>query len=213
MARPPVHSTALVRSLIAVAVGVAVGVWLSIVLDGWAGVLGGWGATAAVGAVWMLVVVWRMDAAQTRSHARAEDPGRATARAVALIGSVASLVAVAAVLIQSRTAPLAESWFLAGTALFAVAASWTLIQTDYMLRIAAIYYREPVGGIDFNQSEDPMYTDFAYVAFGLGMAYQVADTNFGSNELRRLALAQMLISYAFGAIILATVINLVTGLG
>lgn len=213
MAAAPAHSTVLVRSVVALVVGLVVGTVLWILLDPWAGVLGGWGVTAGIAAGWILVVVWRMDAVETKSHATSEDPGRRTARIIAVAASTASFVAVAAVLIQVQHAPPVEAWILAGIALVAVAASWTLIQTDYMLRIAAIYYRDPVGGIDFNQDDDPMYTDFAYISFGVGMAYQIADTNLRTNELRRIVLFQMLISYAFGAIILATVINLVAGLG
>jgi uncharacterized membrane protein len=81
-----------------------------------------------------------------------------------------------------------------------------------MLRYARVYYAEPVGGISFNQDEDPRYTDFAYFSVGLGMTYQVADTNVRSNEVRRIVIAQTLLAYLFGAVILATVINLVTGL-
>jgi uncharacterized membrane protein len=213
MATAPVHTTVLLRATVALAVGIVVGAWVSVVLDVWAGILAGWGATAATATAWLLVIAWPMDAAQTREHATADDPGRGTARAISILGSIASLGAVVAVLIQTRTATLGESWWLAGIAVVAVAASWSLIQTDGMLRLAAIYYREPVGGIEFNQDEPPMYTDFAYISFGLGMTYQIADTDIRTNELRRLVLGQMLISYAFGAVILATVINLVTGLG
>jgi uncharacterized membrane protein len=45
------------------------------------------------------------------------------------------------------------------------------------------------------------------------MTYQVADTNVQTNRMRRLVLGQTLLAYLFGAVILATVINLVTGLG
>ncbi len=93
-------------------------------------------------------------------------------------------------LIQTRSVGEVESYVIAVIAVVAVAASWALIQIDYMLRIAAVYYADPIGGIDFHQKEDPMYTDFAYVAFGLGMTYQVADTDLGSNQLRRIVLAQ-----------------------
>jgi uncharacterized membrane protein len=58
-----------------------------------------------------------------------------------------------------------------------------------------------------------MYTDFVYVAVGLGMTYQIADTNLSTNEMRRIVISQTLLAYLFGAVILATVINLVTGLG
>ena len=46
-----------------------------------------------------------------------------------------------------------------------------------MLRFAHIYYADPVGGIDFNQDEDPLYTDFVYFSVGLGMGYQVGDSD------------------------------------
>lgn len=213
MARRPLRSTLLVRACASIAVGVLVGAVAWTLLDGWAGILAGWAGTAGTATLLILATVWPMDAAATKSHARTEDPGRGVARVVSLVCSIASLGAVAAVLIQTRTVPLGESWWLAGIAVVAVAASWALIQSDYLLRLAAIYYRDPVGGIEFNQDEPPMYTDFAYVAFGLGMTYQVGDTSIRTNELRRLVLGQALLSYTFGAIILATVINLVTDLG
>lgn len=57
-----------------------------------------------------------------------------------------------------------------------------------------------------------MYSDFGYFSLGLGMTYQVADTNVQANEFRRLVVAQTLLAYLFGAVILATVINLVSGI-
>ena len=45
------------------------------------------------------------------------------------------------------------------------------------------------------------------------MTYQVADTDVTTNEIRRIVIAQTLLAYLFGAVILATVINLVSGLG
>ncbi|TDN92458.1 DUF1345 domain-containing protein [Microbacterium sp. BK668] len=213
MSTVPAHATVLARGIVSLAAGIAVGVWVGLVLDAWAGILAGWGAVAATSVVWVLVLVWPMDAAATRAHARSEDPGRPLARIIAVLGSCASLVAVGIVLLQTGRIAPPESYLLALIAVLAVAASWALIQVDYMLRIAAEYYSDPVGGIDFNQAEDPMYSDFAYFAFGLGMTYQVADTNVRTNRIRKLVLGQTLLAYLFGAVILATVINLVTGLG
>ena len=212
MAASRIRRSTTIRGLLALAAGVAVAVAVAPFLGVAAGLLAGWGAACVAGTTWVLTLVWGMDAAATREHATAEDPGRPVARSVALIGSVASLGAVAAVL-QTRGATEFESFLLAGIAVLSVAASWALIQLDYMLRVAAVYYRPPVGGISFNQSEDPMYSDFVYFAVGLAMTYQVADTNLQTNELRRIVIAQTLLAYLFGAVILATVINLVTGLG
>lgn len=193
--------------------GLALAVVLSFPYGIAAGLLAGWAAFAGILVVWSLVLTWPMDAAQTRAHAMEEDPGRQGTRLVSIIGSLASLGAVAIVLLQTRGKPLEISLALAAIAVLAVAASWGLIQIDYTLRYARVYYRDPVGGIDFNQEEAPMYTDFAYFSLGLGMTYQVSDTNVGTNEIRRMVIGQTLLSYLFGAVILATVINLVTGLG
>jgi len=207
------HTRAPLREAAAVVGGIAAGVAAAGVLGLAAGLLAGWAALAAIDVAWVLSVVWRMDAAQTRAHAMIEDPGRRLARVVAVLGSVASLGAVVVVLVQTRDADEVTAFVLAGIAVVAVAASWALIQVDYLLRYARVYYGEPEGGIDFNQAEPPAYTDFAYFSLGLGMTYQVADTNVTRNEIRRIVIAQTLLAYLFGAVILATVINLVTSLG
>lgn len=213
MADARLHPTLGVRAAVGFAVGIVVGVIVGPFLGVAAAFLAGWAALCITSVTWILVSVWSMDAEETKSHATSEDPGRAVARIIALVGSFASLGAVAVVLLQTRNTSELETFLLAGIAVVAVAGSWALIQVDYMLRLAHVYYREPVGGISFNQQEDPMYTDFVYVAVGLGMTYQIADTNLRTNEMRRIVIFQTLLAYLFGAVILATVINLVTGLG
>lgn len=195
-------------------VGALAAPWLGVA----AGLLAGWAALALVSLAWMLLQVWPMDAAATRAHATAEDPGRRTARIIAIAGSVVSLAAVGVVVVQAKHAPPLESALLAGVAVLSVVASWALIQANYLLHYARVYYEDDgtggaVGGIDFNQSEAPCYTDFAYFSVGLGMTYQVSDTDITSNAVRRIVIAQTLLAYLFGAGIIATVINLIAGLG
>lgn len=201
-----------VRASVALVVGIAAGLVLAPVLGIAAGLLAAWGSMALVSTVWILLVTWPMDAAQTRAHATEEDPGRRLARLIAVIASFVSIAAVLVVVLQARHATGWTQFALAGIAVLSVAASWGLIQTDYMLRYAKLYY-DGSGGILFNQDEDPQYTDFAYFSVGLGMTYQVADTNVTRNLIRRIVIAQTTIAYVFGALILGTIINLVTGLG
>ncbi|MET0734774.1 MAG: DUF1345 domain-containing protein [Microbacterium sp.] len=208
-----VRSIVVARSVVAVIAGIAVAVVVTPFLGLAAGLLAGWSALAVTVSVWIGVIIWPMDAAATRSHASAEDPGRPVARLVAVIGSLASLAAVGIVLIQTTDRSELESYLLASIAFISVASSWTLIQIDYTLRVARIYYAEPVGGIDFNQEEDPSFSDFLYFSLGVGMGYQVADTNVRTNQIRRLVIAQALLAYLFGAVIIGTVVNLVLDLG
>lgn len=201
------------RTIISIALGIAAGTVAAPFLGLAAGLVTGWGVAALTIVVWVLVYLWPMDTARTRAHASREDPGRRIARVVSIAGSVASLGAVAVVLIQTKSAPLGEAILLAGLAVFSVATSWLLIQTNYMLRYAHVYYNEPIGGIDFHGESEPMYTDFIYFSVGLGMTYQVADTNVTTNEIRRIVIGQTVLAWIFATVIIATVINLVTGIG
>jgi uncharacterized membrane protein len=90
--------------------------------------------------------------------------------------------------------------------------SWTLIHTVFTLRYARLYYSGKTGGIDFNDSGDPDYGDFAYLSFTIGMTFQVSDTNIQSKKIRRTALRHAWLSFPLGVVIIATSINLVAGL-
>jgi len=201
------------RTLLSIAAGVVVGVIVVPLLDVIAGILSGWAAFALVNVIWVLLLIWPMDAVATREHATLEAPGRRAARLISTLGSVISLAAVLVVSIQAQQMHGPGRYVLAAVAAVSVAASWALIQMEYVLRYARMFHADPAGGIDFNQREDPEYTDFVYFSINLGMTYQVSDTNVEANAIRRMVIAHTLLSYLFGTVILASIINLVVGLG
>jgi uncharacterized membrane protein len=172
----------------------------------------GWAIAALVYSSWVWLIIGRMDAEATASHATEEDPSRATTDLLILGASLASLAAVAVILIAAHGVKGTQQVLLAALAVGSVALSWLLVHTLFTLRYARLYYRGDVGGINFNQPEAPQYTDFAYLAFTLGMTFQVSDTNIQTHEIRSTALRHSLLSYVFGSVILATIINLVAGL-
>ena len=93
-----------------------------------------------------------------------------------------------------------------------VVSSWVLVHTLYTVRYARLYFTDPKrAGVDFN-GDDPDYHDFAYLAFTLGMTYQVSDTTLQTRVVRRAALGHALLSYLLGAVVLACTINLVVQL-
>ena len=96
-----------------------------------------------------------------------------------------------------------------------VALSWALVNTVYAFKYARLYYfDEPDdGGIDFKQEDPPTYSDFAYLAFTVGMSFAVSETEPTATRIRRVALGHALLSYVFGTGVLAVAINLVTNLG
>ena len=91
--------------------------------------------------------------------------------------------------------------------------AWAAVHTTFAVRYARLYYAGPDGGIDFNSDEPPAYTDFAYLAFTIGMTFQVSDTAIGAKVIRSTALRHGLLSFLFGTVVIATTINLLASLG
>ncbi len=191
-------------AVVAVASGLTVG-W------GYAATIG-WGVACIVYIVWVWSVAMRLDGPATQKRAHREDPTSATSELLTLIGSVASIGAVVILIVAAKHAHGIAEALVPVLAVLSVALSWFLIHTLFTLRYARLYFDGTPGGIDFNQTDPPRFIDFAYLSFTLGMTYQVSDTNLQTFAIRSLALRQALLSYLFGALILASTVNLVAGL-
>jgi len=201
------------RSVVAAAAGIAV---LAGTLVGGAqwpiAVSAAWGTTALVivALVWVRIV--RMDGVATRAHARAEDFSRATTDFAIITASVASLVAVGYLLVRAGNSEGTDKALLILLAIAVVAVSWTAVHTLYTVRYGDLYYRDPIGGIDFNGDDLPDYWDFAYLAFTIGMTFQVSDTSLTSKRMRPTAARHAVLSFVFVAVIVALAINTVASL-
>ena len=132
---------------------------------------------------------------------------------VVVSAAVLSLLTVFLILFRSDLLADYSGGVRATLGVLTVVLAWAVVHTVFTLRYARMYYSDPVGGIDFKGSEEPAYSDFAYVAFGIGMTFQVADTSLETREFRRTALRHALLSFMFVTTILAVTINLVAGLG
>jgi len=91
--------------------------------------------------------------------------------------------------------------------------SWALVNTVFALKYARLFYIDEDGGLDFGQDKQPTYSDFAYLAFTVGMTYGVTDIVPEVTTLRKAVFGHAVLSYLFGTGILAVAINLVTNLG
>jgi uncharacterized membrane protein len=172
----------------------------------------GWDAAALVFLIWIWSSVWPLNGRLTASHAVREDPSRTTAEAVLLAASVASLAAVGLVLAHAGQLSGSAKVLSVALGVVSVVAAWVLVHTLFMLQYAALYYAGERGGIDFPDTPEPSYKDFAYLTFTMGMTFQDSDTAFKTTEFRRTALRHALISYLFGTVIVATTINLIASL-
>lgn len=205
------RDTVAVRISVCVALGVAVAVAVGNTA-GWRYALAGWIATAGLYAVWTQLSLLGMDAEQTCRWVTREDPTRWVADAVILSASVASLGGVGYVVAAgSRSGHEAVAAAVLGV--LTVAASWFAVHTLYAVHYARLYYSDDPGGINFHDPEPPRFRDFAYLAFTVGMTYQVSDTEIGLTSIRATILRHALLSYLLGAVVLAVTINLIAGLG
>jgi uncharacterized membrane protein len=166
---------------------------------------------ALVFIVWVWISVGRADPAATRRLARAEDASPVAAETVLIGAGAASLVAVGFTLSQAGDALAPARGLLTVLAMGSVAFAWTSVHTVHVLRYARLYYSEPEGGVDFG-GQAPDYTDFAYLALTIGMTFQVSDTALTAKRVRRVALHHALLSYLYGAVIVAIMVNSVGGL-
>jgi uncharacterized membrane protein len=198
--------------LVSGAIGVLAGAVVTRIGSPTLGALIGWDVTALVYLVWVWLKIAPLGETETARLAEREDPTRATADVLVLSAATASLVAVGAILAQvgglDTTSELGR--FVLGLA--SVVLSWAVVHTIFTLRYARMYYEDDDGGVSFNEAEAPCYTDFAYLAFTIGMTFQVSDTDLQTKEFRRVALRHALLSFVFGTGILATTINLVASL-
>jgi uncharacterized membrane protein len=172
----------------------------------------GWDVLALVYGVWTWASVGRLDVAACEADAKREDPNRHLADLMLLGAAIASLIAVGVVLFGASSASGDTKYLRAGLALISVFVSWTLVHTVYTLKYARLYYSGSPGGIDFNGTGEPDYMDFAYLAFTIGMTFQVSDTNIRSKQIRRAVLKHAWLSFPLLAVIIAASVNLVSGL-
>ncbi|GAA2212476.1 DUF1345 domain-containing protein [Nonomuraea monospora] len=180
----------------------------------------GWDVAAVV----FLLATWarisRLDGPATAADVSREDPTRTGADVAVVVAAVASLAAVANMIVQTGAGVV----LAVGLGVASVVASWAVVHTIFTLRYALMYYsaeaggglgRGGGGGVDFHDSDpraQPCFTDFAYLAFTVGMTFQVSDTELNSAAFRSAVLRQALLSYLFGTVIVALTINLVAGL-
>jgi uncharacterized membrane protein len=203
------------RVLITAAIGLMAGLVAALFTPWQVSVLIGWDVAAVLNIAWVATTVGRFNARETREFATRVDDSRVSAQFLLLGAGVASLVGVGFDLFKASQTQAAGKGFLVGMGVFTVIASWAVVHTTYGLRYAHEYYgRDGIGGIDFKAGPDyePDYRDFAYVAFTVGMTWQVSDTDIQTRRIRRTVLVHALFAYLFGAVILAALINVVASL-
>lgn len=130
-----------------------------------------------------------------------------------LLASVAALASIAGIAMELRnvqgSAPdvaLAKACMVTVTILI----SWVFLHTLFTIHYAHRYYagEGKGGGLHFpDDPEEPVYWDFLYYSFTIGVAAQTADIEVTSTLMRKLTLAHSVLSFLFNTTIVALAIN------
>ena len=203
---------AIKRVLLALVVGLGGGAIAAVFLPWQAAALLGWDGAAMLFASRVWATVLPMNASQCSDDAVREDPSRAVADSVVLVAATANLASVGLILVKAANSTGGMKAYLLTIGVVSVVLAWAVVHTIFTLRYARVYYSGRDGGVDFNEESAPDYADFAYLAFTIGMTFQVSDTDLTSKAMRRTALRHALISYLFGAVVIALIINVVASL-
>ncbi|NYJ06703.1 DUF1345 domain-containing protein [Petropleomorpha daqingensis] len=196
------------RLLVSLAAGAAAAVAVALVGSVRLSVLVGWTVAASAVLGWVWRISWPQDYGGTKRLAEDEGRSHVTDTAV-LVAAVASLVAVL-VGVVSTSRHDAVAVVAVVLAVVDTILSWALVNTVFALKYARLYYAGGDGGISFEENQRPAYSDFAYLAFTVGMSFAVSDTGLADAQMRKVGLGHALLSYLFGTVLIAVSVSLLT---
>lgn len=157
--------------------------------------------------------LWRTSApAAMRAHAARDDGGRALLLAVAALILLAILVALGGMMAGRARLGAGDLALVVTTLVLA----WFFANLVYAFHYAHLYYDRTEtaadrGGLTFPGNTLPVFSDFCYFSFVLGMTFQVSDVTIASSGLRRTATVHALLAFFFNLGVLALTINVLAG--
>ncbi len=174
-------------------------------------------------ALMLIVILWTIGMhghpMDTACRAAVEDPGHNVVLAAALVSVIGGLGSAISIIGRGpHVATVNEKAIVYTLGLAAVVLGWFVIHTLFTLRYAHLFYFDDDGdnesdrGLTFPGTTTPNDYDFAYFSFVIGMTFQVSDVQITDSGVRRVVLLHGLISFAYNSMIVALVINLVSGL-
>jgi uncharacterized membrane protein len=204
--------------------GLAAGVAIFLALRGHlrfsSAAIGAWDTFAIVILTLDWVTILRTPQRKIRELAEQQDLSRLLVFLFVVVTACAALFAVGFLISAHKGQPGGHLFVHLLLTLTTVISSWALVNTVYGLRYAHAYYgdsdepsvHQHAGGLIFPGDRPPDYFDFAYFSFVVGMTCQVSDVQITSRRMRRITLVHSVLSFGFNTLILALLINTVSGL-
>jgi len=154
----------------------------------------------------------RASPSHMRSQARALDTGRWGVLWGGVLLSAVVLAALGNELHAAKGGGLLEL----AVGVLSVVLSWLFLNVMFAVHYAHGYYGDfgkKHAGLEFPDTPEPDYWDFAYFSIVVGMTFQVSDVQITSKYLRRVVLLHSVIAFFFNVFIIAITVNIVAGQG
>lgn len=196
--------------LVSVAVGVAVFLLLTSRAINASNVLVAWNATAIVYVVFSLYRMLTSDAHRIRKRSADLDFSDAFLLFLSIAAAIASIGGIALELLGVKEAPPEVALVRALMAIVTILISWVFLHILFTTHYAHRFYGDlhKGQGLKFAEPvEEPIYWDFLYFSFTIGVAAQTADIGVSSVRMRKLVLLHSILSFLFNTTILALAIN------
>lgn len=168
---------------------------------------------AAVVFIAMALPLWLADGPEAaRARAARDDGGRILLMltSVAVIGAI--LLALGKMIGGIKGLSPSDFAIVAGTLVL----TWIFSNLVYAFHYAHVFYDQKdegdAGGILFPEGSRPIFSDFVYFAFTIGMTCQTADLNITSRHIRRVVTLHGLFAFFFNLGVLALTINVLSGI-
>ncbi len=167
---------------------------------------------AALAFILTALPLWRGDnAASARARAARDDAGRLTLMLTAAVVIATILLALGRMIESRQTLTSVDFTVVAGSLVL----TWLFSNLVYAFHYAHLFYDQKAegdaGGIVFPEGGEPVFADFVYFAFVIGMTCQTADLDIASRRIRRVATVQGLFAFFFNLGVLALTINVLSG--
>jgi uncharacterized membrane protein len=208
------HGRAQIRFLIALCVGLAVGLFAPIeeviprILAGWNA--GGWLYLILVG-----IKMWRAEIEGIKREAGIERESRIVVLVVVILGSLFTLLALFAQLMALKSEHGSDRDISIAVSVATILLSWMLIHTVFALFYAHEFHSEGNdragghgGGLAFPDDSTPDYLDFLYFSFVVGTTAQTSDVAVTSRAMRRVVMLHGVLSFFFNTAVIALAVNI-----
>ena len=155
--------------------------------------------------------LWRADGAKAARARAARDDG---GRAFLLLTAAAVLVAI--LLAMARLAGEKGGGGQAVLVWATLVLAWLFANLVCAFHYGHLFYdrvgEKDAGGIVFPEGGEPVFADFVYFAFTIGMTCQTADLAISSRAIRRAVTLHGLFAFFFNLGVLAFAVNVLAGI-